>query len=163
MRRRLRTRHRLPRGVALPRPPPDGFPMALGQLPPGKPLVERSPPLFDLAPLDEPFDVLPEFPLVPLRLPAVPLLIAVSFEKCRAQLAAFDKSNCAWESDRLTTILLLPAPCCASKQGWYPRPARARPSCATHQRTEGNRCARASRPCAKYGNITRRFHGLAED
>lgn len=39
----------------MPRPPPDGFPVVLGQLPPVEPLLNRPPPV-DLAPPDEPFD-----------------------------------------------------------------------------------------------------------
>lgn len=77
---RQTTLHRLPRGVALPRPPPDGFPVVLGQLPPEEPLPDRPPLPPDLAPLDEPFDEPPELPRAPLWLPPVPLLIVASVE-----------------------------------------------------------------------------------
>lgn len=77
---RRTVRQRLPRGAALPRPPPDGFPVVLGQLPPEEPLPDRPPLPADLAPLDEPFDAPPELPRAPPWLPPVPLLIAALIE-----------------------------------------------------------------------------------
>ncbi len=62
----------------MPRPPPDGFPVVLGQFPPEVPLPDRPPLPVDLAPLEEPFDAPPELPRVPPWLPPVPLLIATS-------------------------------------------------------------------------------------
>lgn len=72
--------YRLPRGAALPRPPPEGLPVVLGQLPPEEPLLDRPPLPADLDPLDEPFDAPPELPRAPLWLPPVPLLIDASLE-----------------------------------------------------------------------------------
>ncbi|SAK72191.1 hypothetical protein AWB75_03846 [Caballeronia catudaia] len=82
---RRTVRQRLPRGAALPRRPPDGFPVVLGQLPPEEPPPDRPPLPADLAPPDEPFDAPPELPRGPPWLPPVPLLITASIENvgCR--------------------------------------------------------------------------------
>jgi hypothetical protein len=72
--------HLLPRGAALPRPPPDGLPVVLGQFPPEEPLPERLLLPVDLAPPDEPFDAPPTLPRPAPWPPPVPLLIASSIE-----------------------------------------------------------------------------------
>ncbi len=105
---RRTARQRLPRGAALPRPPPDGFPVVLGQLPPEEPLPDRAPLPDDLAPLDEPFDAPPELPRAPPWLLPVPLLIVASVEsteRCLPYLMSkVTHGNCAY---RITILLLV--------------------------------------------------------
>lgn len=91
-------RHRLARGVALPLPPPDGFPVVLGQLPPEEPFAGRPllPP--DFAPLEEPFDVPPELPRVPLWLPPAALFIAASKGDVESSWSPSKELHCASEA-----------------------------------------------------------------
>lgn len=104
-------RQRLPRGAALPRLPPDEFPVVLGQLPPEEPLPDRPSLPVDLAPLDEPFDAPPALPRVPPWLPLAPLLIAASVENTEVRryspclMNKVAHGNC---DHRIKILLLVP-------------------------------------------------------